>query len=98
MTDQQKSDREKAEKAWEELIKVEAEYRWSGLPDQKRYFKQACGFISEKIKSSLKRDIEKEIEYLKAKHKDGYWGPSIPDYYRVEAKIEFLELIETVEP
>ncbi len=84
-----KSDRDKTE--------MEAAQKWYNKSHQ---YSNAGSYLTgiDHFKSALKSEIEKEIEYIKAKHKDGYWGPSIPDYYRVEAEMKFLELIDTVLP
>lgn len=87
----------KAEQVWKEKIKIEADYRWRGLPDQKRYFKEACEFAMSSLKSSLQREIEKKLSIL---NNQGSTSPTAEKilFAKIDAYNVFLELLNTVEP
>lgn len=80
----QKSDRDKIYKSWEKEFKDEAYRIWRDHP---RCFFEGCEFAFDLVKSSLKRDIEKEIK-----------NPESLEPYYVAGLKKALELIETVEP
>jgi len=93
MTDQQKSDREKAKQAWKEHANKRFDDIHEGINGAIKGQFQLTGI--KDFKSSLKRDIEKRI----AEHRKYY---NLFNRREEDAHIQelqyIIELIETVEP